>query len=76
MKQTQPFPGKSAIRNLMLTGLLAAGTTARSQSVYLKGITIYDPTQAYNSYIIFGAPDNKTHLIDITGTMCSIQNKW
>lgn len=36
-------------------------------SVYPTGVTLYDPSLAYNTYIVFGAPDHKTHLIDMNG---------
>jgi hypothetical protein len=36
-------------------------------SVYPTGVTIYDPKLAYNSYVIFGGTDHKTHLIDMDG---------
>ena len=36
-------------------------------SVFPTGVTRYDPGLAYNSYVIFSAPDEKTHLIDMDG---------
>jgi hypothetical protein len=36
-------------------------------SVYPTGVTIYDPALAYNSYVVFGGTDHKTHLIDMNG---------
>jgi len=36
-------------------------------SVFPTGTTIYDPKNAYSSYVLFGAPDGKTHLIDMNG---------
>lgn len=38
-----------------------------AQSVYPTGVTRYDPARAYNTYIVFGAPDEHTHLIDMNG---------
>lgn len=49
-----------------VTAVLLSSQT-KAQSVYPTGVTIYNPQEAYNSYIIFGAPDNKTHLIDMNG---------
>jgi hypothetical protein len=36
-------------------------------SVYPTGVTIYDPKLAYNTYVVFGGTDHKTHLIDMDG---------
>ncbi|MBD2330055.1 aryl-sulfate sulfotransferase [Alkalinema sp. FACHB-956] len=36
-------------------------------NVFPTGTTLYDPTQAYNSYVLFSAPDGNTHLIDMDG---------
>ena len=48
--------------------LLASATTVHAEpSVYPTGVTIYDPTLAYNSYVVFGGTDHKTHLIDMDG---------
>lgn len=35
--------------------------------VFPTGTTIYDPARAYNSYIMFGGTDGKSHLIDMNG---------
>lgn len=35
--------------------------------VYPTGVTIYDPSRAYNCFVSFSAPDGKTHLIDMDG---------
>ena len=42
-------------------------SVAASPSVYPTGVTLYDPAKAYNSYVAFGAPDGKSHLIDMDG---------
>ena len=47
--------------------LLLAAIPVKAQRVYPTGVTIYDAKRTYNSYIIFSAPDNKTHLIDMNG---------
>ncbi len=36
-------------------------------SVFPTGVTVYDPRLAYNSYVLFDAPDNMSHLIDMDG---------
>jgi hypothetical protein len=36
-------------------------------SVYPTGVTIYNPQKAYNGYVVFSAPDGKTHMIDMNG---------
>src|ERR1700761_2813079 len=47
--------------------LLFASVAIGTPRVYPTGVTIYDPARAYNSYICFSAPDNKTYLIDMDG---------
>ncbi len=44
-------------------------------SIYPTGVTRYDPAKAYNSYIAFGAPDGKSHLIDMDGNEVHSWNK-
>jgi hypothetical protein len=48
-------------------GLALAGAALAEPSVFPTGVTRYDPSQTYNSYVVFGAPDGKTHLIDMDG---------
>lgn len=36
-------------------------------SVYPTGVTIYNSKLAYNGYVLFDAPDNRTHMIDMDG---------
>lgn len=43
------------------------GVACAQPSVYPSGVTVYYPKQAYNSYVLFDAPDNRTHLIDMDG---------
>ena len=58
-------PKRFAIPGLLL--VLAGGAALAEPSVYPTGTTIYDPSRAYSSYIVFSAPDHKTHLIDMDG---------
>jgi Arylsulfotransferase (ASST) len=48
-------------------GLAGVSTLSAFPRIFETGTTIYDPAQAYNSYVIFSAPDGKTHLIDLDG---------
>ena len=49
--------------------LLAASPRQASASprVYPTGVTIYDPTRAYNSFICFSGADGNTHVVDMDG---------
>ena len=38
-----------------------------SPRVYPTGVTIYDPSRTYNSFICFSSPDGHTHLVDMDG---------
>ncbi|HNG59221.1 MAG TPA: aryl-sulfate sulfotransferase, partial [Cellvibrionaceae bacterium] len=38
-----------------------------SPSIYPTGVTRYNPSKAYNSYVLFSGQDRKTHLIDLNG---------
>lgn len=51
----------------MLLGALMVGTAHAAPSVYPTGVTRYDPAKAYNTYVLFGAPDGQSHLIDMNG---------
>ncbi|MGI0492478.1 aryl-sulfate sulfotransferase [Alkalinema pantanalense CENA528] len=51
---------------LVLVGS-TAGEAIALPSVFPTGTTIYDPARAYNSYVLFSAPDGNTHLIDMDG---------
>jgi hypothetical protein len=57
------------LRTISLASALALVSVAAvaEPSVFPTGVTRYDPTLAYNSYVIFAAPDHKTHLIDMDG---------
>jgi hypothetical protein len=35
--------------------------------IFPTGVTLYDPALAHNQYVIFGAPDGRTHLVDMNG---------
>lgn len=50
-----------------LVGISCATAVKAAPSVYPTGVTIYKPTKAYNSYVIFAAPDGKSYLIDMNG---------
>jgi hypothetical protein len=43
------------------------GPAQAEPSIFPTGVTRYDPKLTYNSYVIFDAPDQKTHLIDMNG---------
>ena len=64
LKQIYSHKGKEAA--ILLALLFTAGHVS-AQRVYPTGVTVYDAQRAYNSYIIFSAPDNKTHLVDMNG---------
>ncbi|MDR3510577.1 MAG: aryl-sulfate sulfotransferase [Caulobacteraceae bacterium] len=58
------------LRVLGLAGLAAASLAAAAvaePSAYPTGVTRYDPAQAYNGFVLFAGPDQKTHLIDMDG---------
>ena len=48
---------------------LGISSAIAAPSVYPTGVTVYDPKLAYNSFIVFAAPDHKTRLIDMNGTV-------
>jgi len=54
----------------------AAGEAIALPSVFPTGTTIYEPTRAYNSYVLFSAPDGNTHLIDMDGNEVHRWNKF
>ncbi|MCB5183626.1 arylsulfotransferase family protein [Methylobacillus gramineus] len=47
--------------------------TLASPSVYPTGTTIYDPSRAFNSYVLFSSGDNVARLIDLNG---NVVNTW
>ena len=48
---------------------LSLGVAAGAPSIYPTGVTRYDPQSAYGTYVLFGAPDDKTYLIDMDGNV-------
>jgi hypothetical protein len=56
---------RSSVRLAAAAFVISAASA--NPSVYPTGTTVYDPARAYNSYVIFGAPDGKSHLIDMAG---------
>lgn len=66
---------RRALRNLFSLGLMTfvlcgwpQGAVAQP-SVYPTGVTIYNPRLAYNCYVLFDAPDNRTHMVDMDGNV-------
>jgi len=55
---------------------IATGNAIALPSVFPTGTTIYDPVRAYNSYVLFSAPDGNTHLIDMDGNEVHRWNKF
>ncbi|RYY02521.1 MAG: ArsR family transcriptional regulator [Gammaproteobacteria bacterium] len=56
---------KFALLSLLISSL--ASTAIASPSIYPTGVTRYDPSKAFNSYVLFAGSDKKTHLIDLNG---------
>lgn len=57
----------SYLKQAILAGIVVlAGLLAAAPRVYPTGVTIYDPSRAYNSYLCFSA-SGKTYLIDMNG---------
>jgi hypothetical protein len=58
-------------RVALLTGvallIVATRGVVAGSSVFPTGVTRYDPLAAYNSFVLFGGADRKTHLIDMDG---------
>jgi hypothetical protein len=57
-------------------GLLLSAEAAAAPRVFPTGTTIYDPQKAYSSFVVFGSPDGKTHLIDMDGHEVHHWDKW
>jgi len=55
------------------TALASAHVAKAEPSVFPTGVTVYDPAQAYNTYVVFGATDHKTRLIDMDG---DVVHQW
>ena len=45
----------------------SANKTEASPRVFPTGVTIYNPAKSHNSFVVFGSPDGKSHLIDMNG---------
>lgn len=65
---------------LLLLGIvlvnMVSGWAIALPSVFPTGTTLYDPKQAYSSYVLFSAPDGNTHLIDMNGNEVHHWNKF
>ena len=73
---SQLFNSTSIVGRTTIAGLLLLAGSAAVQaipSIYPTGTTIYDPTKAYNSYVLFAGQDKKTHLIDLNG---NVVHEW
>ncbi|GLI92330.1 hypothetical protein LMG27198_13220 [Methylocystis echinoides] len=53
--------------------LLLLAQARAEPSVFPTGVTIYDPTRAYNSYVLFPGGDDVSRLIDLTG---KVVHEW
>ena len=54
----------------LVAGAIFAAITLHAiagPSVFPTGTTRYDPTKAFNSYVLFTGGDNIAHLIDLDG---------
>jgi hypothetical protein len=51
------------------TAAVATSSAVAEPSVFPTGVTVYDPALAYNSFVVFAAPDRKTRLIDMDGNL-------
>jgi hypothetical protein len=56
----------SGMAALAVAMMMMEGVSA-NPSVFPTGVTLYDPAKAYNTYVVFGGADKKTHLIDMDG---------
>lgn len=61
--QSKPFRRRAIGALLSVASLMAEA----GPSVYPTGTTRYDPTKAYNSFVLFTGGDNVAHLIDLNG---------
>jgi hypothetical protein len=52
---------------------VAASSPRAEPSVYPTGTTIYDPSKAYNSFVLFAGGDNVARLIDLNG---NVVHEW
>jgi len=63
----RPLPPSTAKLALLILAVCAPVLCAAEPRVFPTGVTIYDPAQAYNGYVLFGAADGMTYLIDMDG---------
>jgi hypothetical protein len=49
------------------------GKTSGMAFVQFSGVTFHDPTQVYESYVLYAAADGVTRLIDLDGV---VRNEW
>jgi len=62
------FYGKKALGILVcLVAVLTTVAALANPTVIPTGTTLYNPQKSYNMYVLFGAPDGKSHLIDMNG---------
>jgi hypothetical protein len=54
-------------RLAVVSATLCATAATAFPSVFPTGTTIYDPSKAWNGYVLFADPNGKTHLIDMDG---------
>lgn len=60
--------------SIFLLSLSAAiGPAGAEPSVYPTGTTIYDPSRAYNSYVLFAGGDDVSRLVDLSG---KVVHEW
>ena len=50
-----------------LVAWIVASCAQATPLVYPTGVTVYRPSAAYSSFVLFGAPDGKSYLIDMDG---------
>jgi len=69
-RKTKP----SAVVGALLIGVGAFAPSLRAEpSVYPTGTTIYDPSKAYNSFVLFAGGDNVSRLVDLNG---NVVHEW
>jgi hypothetical protein len=67
----RPIAAALVLSQLALTG--PASKAAAEPSVYPTGVTRYDPTKAYNSFVAYSGADKITRLIDLNG---NVAHEW
>lgn len=56
-----------AFATCFVVAMLWSAAVYAEPSVYPTGVTRYDPSKAYNVFVLFSGADQKTHLIDMEG---------